>query len=304
MTSITYETLALRWSPRQVTDHKFNIFTALLVLFLLLVALVLSSVELPYVEKKKRVVIPERVAKFITQKEKKKPVKLKPIPKPKIQIKPKRKPIDKKPLSKTQKKARKKAADSGLLALGNELSDLIDTKNINAMVGKKARKSSSVNTKAKVNTQKLSSNLTSGSGGISKKDTPTIVGSTKLSSHDRAAVREAITTTQTKDKSRKSYRGDGLRSEEEITFILDQNKSQFYSLYRRESRKNPGLKGKLILLITILPNGKVSDVVIRSSDLNVPSLERRIISRIKAIDFGHRGVEKVTVTFPLEFLPS
>ncbi|MDH5446485.1 MAG: AgmX/PglI C-terminal domain-containing protein [Gammaproteobacteria bacterium] len=305
MTSLTYENIALNWTPKRERDHRFNILASIFVLGLFVVGLVLSTIELPKSERKTRTVIPERVAKFILQKEKIKKVKPKPIPKPKIQLKPKRKDITKKTLSKNQKKARKKAADSGLLALGNELADLIDTKSISAMVGSRAKHSSSAQKKASVDTNVLTSNISKGSGGVNSNDGPTITGTTQLSKADRLAVRQAITTKSASDKSRKkTYRGEGLRSDEEITIVMDQNKSQLHSLYRRALRRNPGLKGKLVLAITILPTGVVSKIEVRSSELNAPSLEKRIIARIKRFNFGARGVEKVTVTYPIEFLPS
>ena len=77
-----------------------------------------------------------------------------------------------------------------------------------------------------------------------------------------------------------------------------------HHIYRRARRADPGLKGKIVLEITIAPSGKVLRVRIKSSELNNPSLEARLIARIKRFDFGVSQTEKVTVTFPIEFLPS
>lgn len=308
MTALTYEYLALQWSPERKRDHRFNILTVIFIAGVLLVGIVISSIELPKEERRARTVVPERVAKFILQKEKPKKIKPKPIPKPKIRLKPKRKEVSKKPLSKKQKKARNKAADSGLLALGNELSDLIDTKSISAMVGKKVRHFNSANKKASVNTNVLTNNVSKGSGGVTAADGPTLVGKTTLSRKERLAVRQSITTSPKPagaDKSRKRrYRGEGLRSEEEIAIVMDRNKSQLHSLYRRARRTHPGLKGKIVLVITILPSGQVSRIEIRSSELNDPRLESRLVARIKRFNFGASGVKNVTVTYPIEFLPS
>lgn len=307
MAVMTYENIALQWSPERKRDHRFNVLASIFIAGLLLVGIIISSIELPKEERKKRAQVPERVAKFILQKEKPIKLKPKPIPKPKIRLKPKRKDINKKPLSKKQKKARNKAADSGLLALGNELSDLIDTKNISAMVGKKISKSSLASKKASVNTNVLSENVNKGSGGISSTDTPTIIGRTVLKSSERLAVRQSITSsgaTGTDKSKKRSYRGEGLRSEEDIALVMDQNKSQLHSLYRRARRSNPSLKGKIVLAITILPSGQVSKIEIRSSELNDPPLEAKLLARIKRFNFGARGVEKVTVMYPIEFLPS
>lgn len=307
MSVVTYEKLALEWSPERKRDHRFNVLSILFIAAIVVIALVLSSIELPKQKRIKRTVVPERVAKFILQKKKPKIIKPKPIPKPKIRLKPKRKKLVKKPLSKKQKKARKRAADSGLLALGNELADLIDTKSISAMVGKKVNKSATARKKASVNTQVLSDDINKGSGGISTSDAPTITEKTVLSKKQRLAVRRTITTegSAVADKSKKrTYRGEGLRSEEDIAIVMDQNKSQLHSLYRRARRMNPGLKGKIVLAITILPSGQVSKIEIRSSELNNRRLETKIVARIKRFNFGARAVETVTVTYPIEFLPS
>lgn len=305
---LTYERLALEWSPEQKTDHRFNLLSAVFIICALLAAIIITSIDLPKEERRARTVVPERVAKFILQKQKPKQVRPKPIPQAKIRLKPKRKEIDKKPLTKKQKKARKKAADSGLLALGNELSDLIDTKSINSMVGKRLSRQTTARQQAAVNTKVLTDNVTEGSGALAMANAPTVVGNTKLSEHERLAVRQSITASESAGRSdasrNKGYRGEGLRSEEDIAIVMDQNKSQLHSLYRRARRTNPGLKGKIVLVMTILPSGQVSKIEIRSSELNDPRLEARLIARIKRFNFGARGVEKVTVTYPIEFLPS
>jgi len=85
---------------------------------------------------------------------------------------------------------------------------------------------------------------------------------------------------------------------------MDKNKSKLHSLYRHARRSDPGIQGKIVLEITISPAGKVLSVVMVSSELNNPKLESRIISRIKQFKFGEANVKKVTVTYPIEFLPS
>ena len=309
MTAMSYKNLALDWSPKSKRDHTFNILSVIVVSVMLALGGIFSLIEVPKEERKARTVVPERVARFILQKEKKKIIKPKvepkPKPKPKRIVK-KREEKKKKPLNKVQKKARKKAEKSGLLALGKELSDLMDTSSINTMVGKKVRRSVKT-TATKVNTDALSSNASKDSGGVSQDKYATSVTSTSLSVGERRAIRQALASgsIDAVDKSKGNQRrGDHLRSEEDITFVMDQNKSQLHSIYRRARRKSPGLKGKIVFQITIAPTGEVTSVTIKSSELNNPSLESRLMARIKRFNFGQRSVEKVTVTFPIEFLPS
>ncbi len=307
MSVVTYETLALGWAPENKRDNFFNRLTLVVVTTAVIFALVMTTINLPKEERKARTAVPERVAKFILQKEKPKIIKPKPKPKPPAKIIKRIKPPKKsnKPLTKLQKKARKKAESSGLLALNNELSDLMDTSSINAMVDKRVRKGASVLKAAKVNTSILTSNASKGSGGISKDKYTTRVSRTVLTQAEKIAFRQSLLSNgKLKGTNHRARRGDNVRSEEDIIYVMDQNKSKLHSIYRRARRSHPGLKGKIVLEITIAPSGKVIKVRIKSSQLNDPKLEARLVSRIKRFDFGAHSVEQVTVTFPIEFLPS
>lgn len=310
MSVITYNNLALDWSPVNKRDSFFNRLTLVIVTIALFMGLTLTSIDLPKEERKARTAVPERVAKFILQKEKPKVVKPKPKPKPKPPVKTvkriKKKPKSDKPLTKVQKKARKKAESSGLLALNNELADLMDTSSITSMVGKKVKQGSSALKAAKVDTKVLTSNASKGSGGVGKDKYATNVSRTVLSQAEKVAFRESMLTNgKLKGKTHKSTRrGDNVRSEEDVIYVMDQNKSKLHQIYRRARRADPGLKGKIVLEITIAPSGKVTKVRIKSSQLNNPKLESRLVARIKRFDFGAGSVEEVTVTFPIEFLPS
>ena len=95
------------------------------------------------------------------------------------------------------------------------------------------------------------------------------------------------------------------RSQEEIQEILDRNKRAIYALYNRELRFDPTLRGKVVLAITIAPSGEVSECRVVSSELNAPSLERKLVLLIKGIDFGAKpGVPSVTTKVPIEFFPA
>ena len=160
MTTATYQQLALAWHPQSKSDKPFIIFAVSFVLLFVGIGLYMGSVELPPEPKRAKVVIPERVAKFILEKPKPKPkprvIKKEP-PKPKVIKKdpPKDKPKVKKQqvkkeqvLTKKQEKAREVASESGLLALSNELSDLMDTSSIDAMVGNKIAKANTSSNQA------------------------------------------------------------------------------------------------------------------------------------------------------------
>ena len=320
MSSVYYDNLALRWRPDGAGNTLFKLITGITVAVSLVFALIMSSIDVPKPDRETRAAVPERIANFILEKkEKPKPkvVKPKPKPKPKPKAKPKpkvkkipAKKVKKKPLTKTQKKARKKAADTGLLALGNELADLMDTSDVSAMVGGKVKSSSASATKAVANNKALlMADASKGSGGVNSGEYTTRVGKTKLSQREITQVKQSLLSSGSLAKAqdierKKRSRTGGIRAEEDITIVFDQNKSKLYSIYNRARRKNPSLKGKIVLAITIAPSGSVIKVKIVSSELDDPKLEKRLLGRIKLFKFGAKKVEQVTVTYPIEFLPS
>ena len=312
MAAVTYHDLALEWQPEKRSEKAFKMLAVVVLVVLLAIALVLSSIEVPKQEREERV-IPERIAQFVMEKEKPKPKpkpkveqpKPKPKPKPKVKKLPPKKTEVKKPLTKSQEKAREKAADSGLLALTSDLADLMDTSEVSAMVGGKLNKSSTASQQAAtVNKQLLTADAGKGSGGVDSGQYTQRISSTKLSQREITQVKQSLTASKASSNDKSKSRGGNVRGEEDVTIVFDQNKSKLYSIYNRARRTNPSLKGKIVLEITILPSGKVSNVKIVSSELNDKKLESRLVSRIKLFNFGARDVKAVTVTYPIEFLPS
>lgn len=305
MTVLVYENLALGWRPEGKTDHTFNIiFTVTLVCFAV-ASILVSSVQLPVEKRPERIVIPDRVANFITEKPKPKVVEQ---PKPEVvpqTLRPK--PEERKPLTKEEKKAREKVKNTGLLALQKELSSLADTADV-AMVNKQISKGGAEARSSTVNTAILMANAGSGSGGVADNRYVASVGQTKLEQGGQGVANtlqnKAVPNKPKATESTGKRSGGYSRTEEDIAYIMDQHKSALHSLYRKARRNNPGLKGKIILELTILPDGKVARIVIKSSELHDAALEESIISRIKLFDFGTRAGGSLTVTVPVEFLPS
>jgi len=319
MVGVSYHKLALDWTPKSKRDIPFTLFATLLLALAMAGAGYMGSIDVPKKERQARVAVPERVAKYILNKPKPKPKPKppKPKPKPKPPKLPKAKPtVERKPteikvpLTPKQKQDRKRAEQSGLLALSNELADLMDTSLIDAQVGR-LNQSQNTTEVASVNTDILSSNSTRGSGGVRASDHISGTGGrTALSAQNGSAARALLDKRAGRSKgkkpssSAKNRRVGNYRSQEDIAYTMDRNKSKLHRLYRRARRSNPGIRGKIVLEITILPSGKVVSVRIKSSELNDKALEASIIARIKRFDFGVSNVKKVTVIFPVEFLPS
>ena len=69
-------------------------------------------------------------------------------------------------------------------------------------------------------------------------------------------------------------------------------------------REKPELRGKLVLELTIAPDGAITRCEVVSSELGDPELERRLVARIKQFRFEARDVGTITVTKPIDFFPA
>lgn len=104
----------------------------------------------------------------------------------------------------------------------------------------------------------------------------------------------------------KAHSGLGAsRTDEEIQIVFDRYKSAFYRDYNRALRNNPTLQGKMVLRLTIEPDGSVSMCQLQSTDMDSPDLSAQVVGRVKTINFGAKdGVQAVTIVYPIDFLPA
>ncbi len=95
------------------------------------------------------------------------------------------------------------------------------------------------------------------------------------------------------------------RTDEEIQIVFDRHKAELYRIYNKELRKDPTLRGKILMRLTIEPSGVVSMCKAESTDLASPELVDRIVERIKRFNFGPKeGVKRMTILYPIDFLPA
>jgi len=120
-----------------------------------------------------------------------------------------------------------------------------------------------------------------------------------------ARATSAITAIGGGDRP-KAHGGPGpSRTDEEIQIVFDRYKASFYRLYNRELRNNPALQGKMVLRLTIEPDGSVSMCTLQSTDMNAPDLATQVVNRTRTINFGAKeGVQAVTIVYPIDFLPA
>ena len=95
------------------------------------------------------------------------------------------------------------------------------------------------------------------------------------------------------------------RTDEEIQIVFDRYKAALYRLYNRELRKDPTLRGQMVLRMTIEPDGSVSLCQLQSSDMDAPVLAQQVVDRVRSFDFGAKeDIVAVTIIYPIDFLPA
>jgi len=318
----------LPWVAIPEDERRFRRLALTIIAIFLFLSIVMPFLPTPELPERRVVELPPRVAELILQRkqqpppppkiakrvEPKKPEKKlepkKPEPKkpePKVK-KPEKKPEPKK---QTTEQARKKAATSGILAFSDQLADLRDLSSV-ANLTKKPKKltvAGEQSKSAKKVTAPTRSIVTSGasasqgSGGINTGTLSTNTGGTQLAMRTTSRV-EAPISMQSATTTSNARQREISRTAEEITDIIDKNKGALFRIYNRELRSDPTLKGKVVLEITIAPSGKVTSVKLVSSELAAPKLERKLVARIKLINFGEKEVQTVTTTLPIDFFPA
>jgi len=285
-------------------DRNFRRLLITLLIIFFVAGLVLDSLTLPEVTQKKLVDVSPRLARLILEKQKIKPPppkieKPKPEekkkaekPKEKKKIKPKevKKEVKKEAPKEKVKVAREVAQQSGLIALSDELADLresFDLDNISELpqqtTGNKAIEIASAD-------DLLSSQAKQSSGGIT---TNTLTR--KIETSELATRKTTTVTSNIKSKSAGKVTGTSAsqsgrvatRSAEEVERVFQKNKGAIFSIYNRALRKNPSLEGKVVVELTIAPNGSVIKVIIVSSELGDEKLERKLVLKIKKFKFAN-----------------
>jgi len=70
-------------------------------------------------------------------------------------------------------------------------------------------------------------------------------------------------------------------------------------------RRDPTLRGQMILKLTIEPDGTVSMCILQSSDMEAPTLADQVVERVLGFDFGAKdGIVAMTIIYPIDFLPA
>jgi periplasmic protein TonB len=302
-----YRIFDLPWTPDEDEEKRLRKTARSLLIIFAAIGILIPLI--PMSERPPPPALPEEVVKLVLEPppppppkpEVKRPEPPKPEAKPEPKPVPPPKPVDR------QAEARKKAENSGLLAMKDQLEDLREALEptemssapmIGRVEGPSRAERSLVTSRTGVgsggiNTGKLSSGFGSGPGNLKGHAAGTAVPSfaNKIDADQAQA-------------SRSGAGGKASRSREEIEIVFDRNKSAIYSLYSRALREQPELQGKVVVQLTIAPSGEITDCRIVSTELNDSELERKLVARIRMFRFEAKDVEAMTTTKPIEFFPA
>jgi len=288
----------LPWSDTD-NDQRFNKIARKIFLVFLILFIVVPFLPTPEVKRDKFDELPPRFARLLI-KQPIKPIIKKPEPKKiekkkkkKVKKKVKKKKVKAKPKPKPKPSA-KKIAQSVFDSAGfDELADLRDDFNVASLKTSKLKITKKRSTKFDTSGV-LTSKASSGSGGIGSSKA-VFSSNTKLAGRNTTDVGSTIPTSGSSQQARPTG-----WTNEEIQLVFQRKKGSIDSIYNRALRKDPGLQGTILLQITINASGKVTKIVIISSELNNKALEKRIRLRVKRFNFGAKaGATSFTFTFPL-----
>lgn len=302
MIPIVMERGYLPWNRNSGEEKLFHKALLISMGVALLLGLIVPLFDIPEPDRHKAVKVPPRVAKFLLEKQRKQPQKTVEHRREEKKVEEKR-PEEKKERPKEQNKAREKARNSGLFK-GLDLSTIQSSEVLN-----KARQSSALITggsqAARLGDSVISA-ASQGSGGIDTSSYDRDTGSGGELGDHTVSKAEAVNPSLVamEEEAFKRHKQAKRRDEENVNRVLDSNKGRIYAIYNRALRSNPLLAGRLVLELTIEPTGKVSACRVVSSELQDEALEKKLIARIKMLDFGKEDVPRYTFRYPIEFLPS
>ena len=312
------------WSRGYEEDQRFRKSLGMSVAASFALALLFSTVALPIIDRSLEIVVPERVAKLVQAAPKPKepePVIEQPVPEeeipepeetiveelpdkivPEVPEEPAMAAADK-PNTKEQVKTK------GILAFRDSFASRASLRP-SANLGSQARISNAgENAVGRPSRSMVSTNAPGSSGGINLADISRDVGGGGGGGMEGVAVSRVASSIGggggTGDRPSAGGGAMAGRTDEEIQIVFDRYKASLYRLYNRELRKDPTLRGQMVIRLTIEPDGTVSMCELQSTDMSSELLSQQVVGRIGTFDFGAKeDIGAVTIIYPIDFLPA
>lgn len=316
--------LGLPWNQESGERKRLLVTTILLVPLFVLVAGYISWVELPEIEREEREALPPQLARLVVEQEPPpppppEPEEPEPEPEPEPEqpevAEPEPAPVEPEPEPEPEiaeipepteqdvEQAREKARNTGILAMGDELSKL-------STLGQSVQLDALSTVTAEPIARKTGDTLaqradTGRSSGVDESQLQQQSKQIALAERQRAEVEQAEEiVAEERQAEREREVAKQSRTREAVERTLDQNKSVILSIYYRELRRQPSLQGNVTPELVIEESGEVSSCNVVVSTVDEPGLEQKICNRLRLVNFGERpGVDAMTIRYPIELLP-
>jgi outer membrane biosynthesis protein TonB len=329
--SLAERTATMPWTGGLEDDRRFRKSLGSSLVAALVLGLLLPLVDLPIPERAEIVEVPERLVELIRRErrpvpppqpvlEEPQPEEPEPEPEPKPEPEPlvaeqppEPTPAADAPAPPQEAAPQQRARSSGILAFRESFSTLAQNRP-SARLGSEARINNSGDAAVGRPERAMVTTLAPGSsGGINIGSLSRDVGGggggggPQMAGVTTGRVDGLIGGTGGGGTGDRPLAGSGAlagRTDEEIQIVFDRYKAALYRLYNRELRKDPTLRGQMVLRLTIEPNGSVSMLELQSTDMNAPDLVRQVLERVRTFDFGAKDVAAITIVYPIDFLPA
>ncbi len=317
-----YRAQVMPWARGCEEDDRFRRSLASSVAASIAIALLVSVIELPLLERSAMIEVPERVARLVREQLPPPPlpepvaepdIPEEEIPEPDPELAEERPPEElpensEQPLlaEVEQPDTREQVKSKGILAFRDSFASRANMRPT-ARLGSQARVSNAgEDAVGRPQRAMVTSSAPGSSGGINLASISRDIGGGGQAIAGVQVTRVASSIGGAEGPNRPLSAGAlAGRTDEEIQIVFDRYKAALYRLYNRELRKDPTLRGQLILRLTIEPDGSVSFCQVQSSDMDAPALAQQVVARVNNFDFGAKeDIVAMTIIYPIDFLPA
>lgn len=305
-----YRVYELQWTPDAEQEARFRRTLRNTLAIILLLSLLIPWLPMPERSPEDIPEIPQRFAKLMLERKVLPPpppppvVRNEPQPVSEQMAREQPKPVEAPPevVPDRVEKVRERASKAGLLPFVEALADLRSNDAVASVISNSQLSQGSGIAKR---TQRavITSRVAGGSDGIRTSGFSRDTGGGGLNGRDTTTVVSTIGAGG-RGGGGSGRGGAAGRSLEEIEMVFDRNKGAIFALYNRALRKDPALQGKLVLRLTISPDGQVTFCEVVSSELGDAELERKLVVRVKMFRFDAKDVAPFTATKPIDFFPA
>ncbi|MDX1508370.1 MAG: AgmX/PglI C-terminal domain-containing protein [Woeseiaceae bacterium] len=318
---VPFRAQIMPWARGTQEDERFRRSLGSSLAASLAVAAILSMIAIPIKTRDQEIELPDRVARLVRQEQappppppplpEPEPVEEEP-PEPEEQLVDEAEPepipeVTEKPqVAEAQPDTREQVKQKGILAFRDSFANRAEVQPT-ANLGSQARiRQAGEEAVGRPERMMVSTSAPGSSGGINLAEISRDFGGGGGDMQGVAVTRVASSIGGGEGPDRPLAAGASAgRTDEEIQIVFDRYKAALYRLYNRELRKDPTLRGQLVLRLTIEPDGSVSLCELHSSTMDAPVLAGQVVDRVQTFDFGAKeDIVAITIIYPIDFLPS